>query len=83
MGLLLKSKLNAQNLINAISPRAVAVVTYSGGLIDSEKKKLDGMGRKIQNPISSDFICHRRMAGVALLKLKCVWLMNVGIYIFS
>ena len=49
LGPLLKSKLNARNLINAVNIWEVAVVRYSGGLIDCTKKELEELDRKTKH----------------------------------
>lgn len=46
LGLLLKSKLNARNLINVINTWAVVVVRYSSGLAYSTNKELGEIDRK-------------------------------------
>ena len=45
-GPLLKSKLNAHNLKNAINTWAVAVVWYSDGFIDWKRKEFEKMDKK-------------------------------------
>ena len=43
---ILKSKLNGGNIIKAINARAVSVIRYSAGIIDSTKEELQIMDRK-------------------------------------
>ena len=54
LGPLLKSKLNARNLINAVNMWEVAVVWYSGGLIDCTKKELEELDRKTKPSLSRE-----------------------------
>ena len=43
---ILKSKLNGGNIIKAINTKAVSVIRYGAGIIDSTKEELQIMDRK-------------------------------------
>ena len=44
--IILKSKLNGGNMVQAINCRAVAVVQYAAGIVESTKEELQIMDRK-------------------------------------
>ena len=66
--LLLESKLNGGNVIKAINTWAVAVLRYSGGILDWNKDELQNMDRKTRKIMTMNGALHPR-ANVARLYL--------------
>ena len=66
--LLLESKLNGGNVIRAINTWAVAVLRYSGGILDWTKEELQNMDRKTRKIMTINHALHPR-ANVARLYL--------------
>ena len=64
--LLLESKLNGGNVIKAINTWAVAVLRYSGGILDWNKDELQNMDRKTRKIMTMNGALHPR-ANVARL----------------
>ena len=66
--LILESKLNGGNVIKAMNTWAVAVLRYSGGILDWTKEELEGMDRKTRKLMTINRALHPR-ANVARLYL--------------
>jgi hypothetical protein len=57
---ILKSKLNAGNIIKAINSRAVSIIRYGAGLIEWTKEELKEMDRKTRKILTIYKCFHRR-----------------------
>ena len=66
--LLLESKLNGGNVVKALNTWAVAVLRYSGGILDWTKEELENMDRKTRKLMTINRALHPR-ANVARLYL--------------
>lgn len=49
--IILKSKLNARNVVMAINSRAVSLIRYGAGIVDPTKAELQEMDRKTRTGI--------------------------------
>ena len=67
--LVLKSKLNSRNLINAINTWAVAVVRYSAGIVNWTKDEIDLLDRKTRKTLTMHGALHPK-ANVSRLYMK-------------
>lgn len=56
--LILKSKLNSRNLINAINTWAVSVVRYSAGIVNWTKDEIDMLDRKTRKTLTMHRALH-------------------------
>ena len=91
MKLLLKTKLNARNLITAINSWAVAVVRYSAGFLDWTKEEMDILDRMTRKALTMYGGAHpkadvdrlylrRKVGGRGLISVaKCVELERLNL----
>ena len=89
--LLLKTKLNARNLITAINSWAVAVVRYSAGFLDWTKEEMDILDRMTRKALTMNGGAHpkadvdrlylrRKVGGRGLISVaKCVELERLNL----
>lgn len=66
---ILKSKLNAGNIFQAISTKAVSIIMYGVGLVDWNKEEMQAMDRKTRKLLTI-YRAHHPQADVDRLYMK-------------